>query len=40
MRRIRFCLLGLLVVAAVGCGGTRDRGKNQDLDRPKASERK
>ena len=23
----------------VGCGGTRDKGKNQDFDRPKATEK-
>jgi hypothetical protein len=32
--------MALLIIASAGCGGTRDRGKNQDFDRPKATEKK
>jgi len=36
----RFLLLLALLLGAVGCGGARDRGKHQDFDRPKATEKK
>jgi len=35
----RLLLLALLL-GALGCGGTRDRGKNQDFDRPKATDKR
>jgi hypothetical protein len=38
--RIRFrvvILVVLLCAFAAGCGGSRDKGKNMDYDRPKAT---
>lgn len=35
----RFLLVALIALSLAGCGGTRDRGKNQDFDRPKATAR-
>jgi hypothetical protein len=29
-----------LLLATIGCGGSRDRGKHQDFDRPKATQNK
>jgi hypothetical protein len=34
VRRLTLTLLLALCVAALGCGGSRERGKNQDHDRP------
>jgi hypothetical protein len=36
---IRYVVLMLGVVACLGCGSERDRGKNKDLDRPKPAEK-
>ena len=38
-----YSMLGLhcaLAILLAGCGGTRDKGKNADFDRPKATEKK
>jgi len=41
MRRIRLPLvLVILCGLLAGCGGSRDKGKYQDFDRPKATEKK
>lgn len=38
MRRLPLlALVVLLCGLVVGCGGTKDRGKNQDFDRPKGT---
>jgi hypothetical protein len=34
VRRTLLALLFVLSLAALGCGGARDRGKNADNDRP------
>jgi hypothetical protein len=34
VRRILLALLLALSAATVGCGSSRERGKNADLDRP------
>ena len=42
MKTIRTSLALAVLLACtllVGCGGTRDKGKNQDFDRPKATEK-
>ena len=42
MNKIRISLAVAVLLACtllVGCGGTRDKGKNQDFDRPKATEK-
>lgn len=42
MKPIRLSLAFVVLFACtllVGCGGSRDRGKNQDFDRPKATEK-
>ena len=42
MNKIRTSLAVVVLLACtllVGCGGTRDKGKNQDFDRPKATEK-
>jgi hypothetical protein len=31
------CVLVVLCGLATGCGGARDKGKNQDYDRPKSA---
>jgi hypothetical protein len=33
-RLLILTLLAVLGTATLGCGGTRDRGKNSDFDRP------
>ncbi len=43
MQRISSWLVAAILVlcaASVGCGGSKDRGKNLDHDRPKATEKK
>lgn len=43
MRRIRWRAIVaalMLTALAAGCGGRGDKGKNQDYDRPKPSEKK
>jgi hypothetical protein len=37
VRRLLLTLLLALSVSALGCGGSRERGKNSDLDRPTTS---
>ena len=38
MRRTLLLALAVLVGGlSVGCGGSKDRGKNQDFDRPKGT---
>jgi hypothetical protein len=39
-RLILLALLLLTFLFGCGCGGGRDRGKHQDFDRPKATEKK
>lgn len=42
MARIRFRMVVLVAVLcgfAAGCGGSRDKGKNMDYDRPKATDK-
>jgi hypothetical protein len=37
----RFFFVAMLLCGFLaGCGGARDKGKNQDYDRPKAPEKK
>jgi hypothetical protein len=36
-RLLLLALLLALTAAALGCGGSRERGKNSDLDRPTTS---
>jgi len=41
MRRLRLIaipILALIAFGAVGCSGSKDKGKNQDQDRPKPVE--
>jgi hypothetical protein len=40
VKRFLFLALLLVAIAALGCGGGRDRGKHQDFDRPKATQSK
>jgi uncharacterized lipoprotein len=41
VRRIRVWVAAVLLCGlAAGCGGSREKGKNLDYDRPKATERK
>jgi len=43
VQRISFWLVAAILVLSglsVGCGGSKERGKNLDYDRPKASEKK
>jgi hypothetical protein len=40
-RRLPILLLVAIFTGLLaGCGGTRDRGKNQDFDRPRPTEKK
>ena len=42
MRQSRLLLLAIILVCGLvsGCGGSRDKGKQQDYDRPKISTEK
>jgi len=40
---MRLAAIGFILLffsLLTGCGGARDKGKNQDYDRPKATDRK
>jgi hypothetical protein len=40
MRQLSILIVICCCSLFLGCGGSRDRGKNADFDRPKATEKK